>query len=86
MLAEIARKVLTHLSKQPLKSRGLYHLTDREKDILFCLTQGYSYKMVATQLEISIDAVRFYIKQIYLKLHGNYAPKAVAKALSEHII
>ncbi len=59
MLAEIARKVLTHLSKQPLKSRGLYHLTDREKDILFCLTQEYSYKMIATQLEIVLIRLVF---------------------------
>ena len=86
MSAEIARKVLAHFSKQPLRSKELYHLTDREKNILFCLTQGYSYKMIATQLEISIDTVRFYIKQVYLKLHVNSAPEAVAKALREHII
>ena len=74
MTPEIAKKVLGHFSKQPLKNKELYNLTDREKDILFCLAQGYSYKMIAAQLNLSIDTIRFYIKQIYLKLHLNSAP------------
>ena len=86
MTPEIAKKVLGHFSKQPLKNEAHYNLTDREKDILFCLTQGYSYKMIASQLQISIDTVRFYIKQTYLKLQVNSAPEAIAKALREHIV
>ena len=86
MTPEIAKKVLGHFSNQPLKSKKLYNLTEREKDILFNLTQGKSYKMIATQLQISIDTVRFYIKQIYLKLQVNSAPEAVSKALRENII
>jgi DNA-binding NarL/FixJ family response regulator len=86
MTPEIAKKVLGHFSNQPLKSKKLYNLTEREKDILFNLTQGKSYKMIATQLQISIDTVRFYIKQTYLKLHVNSAPEAVSKALRENIV
>jgi DNA-binding NarL/FixJ family response regulator len=86
MTPEIAKRVLSYFSKQPVKSKAHYHLTDREKDILFCLTQGYSYKMIATQLQISIDTVRFHIKQIYLKLQVNSASEAVAKALREQIV
>ena len=83
---EIAKKVLTHFSMKPLTSQRFYNLTQREKDILFCLTQGYSYKMIGNQLNISIDTVRFYIKQVYLKLQVNSAPEAIAKALREHIV
>ena len=86
MTPEIAKKVLGHFSNQPLKSKKLYNLTEREKDILFNLTQGKSYKMIAAQLQISIDTVRFYIKQIYLKLQVNSAPEAVSKALRENIV
>lgn len=86
MSAEIAKKVLAHFSKQPLKNKELYHLTEREKEILSYLAKGHSYKMIAAQFDISIDTVRFYIKQIYLKLHVNSAPEAVAKALREHIV
>lgn len=86
MTAEIARKVMNHFSKQPLKTEKAYDLSARQKDILFCLTQGYSYKMIAEQLQLSIDTVRFYIKQIYLKLQVNSAPEAVSKALREHIV
>ncbi|HRH59214.1 MAG TPA: helix-turn-helix transcriptional regulator [Chitinophagaceae bacterium] len=71
---------------KPLTSQRFYNLTQREKDILFCLTQGYSYKMIGNQLNISIDTVRFYIKQVYLKLQVNSAPEAIAKALREHIV
>jgi DNA-binding NarL/FixJ family response regulator len=86
MTPEIAKKVLGHFSKQPIKNKEHYNLTAREKDILFCLAQGYSYKMIAAQLQISIDTVRFYIKQTYLKLQVNSAPEAIAKALREHIV
>ena len=86
MTPEIAKKVLGHFSNQPLKSKKLYNLTEREKDILFNLTKGNSYKMIATQLQISIDTVRFYIKQIYLRLQVNSAPEAVSKALRENIV
>ena len=86
MTPEIAKKVLAHFSKQPLKTEPIYNLTKREKDILFYLTQGYSYKMIAGQLQLSIDTVRFYIKQIYLKMQVNSAPEAIAKALREHLV
>ncbi len=86
MTPEIAKKVLSHFSKQPLKSEQFYNLTNKEKNILFYLTQGYSYKMIAYQLQFSIDTVRFYIKQIYLKLQVNSAPEAISKALREHIV
>lgn len=86
MTSEIAKKVLTYFSKHPIKTEKKYDLSARQKDILFCLTQGYSYKMIAEQLQLSIDTVRFYIKQIYLKLQVNSAPEAVSKALREHIV
>ena len=85
MTSEIAKKLLNHFSK-PIKIEKKYDLSPRQKDILFCLTQGYSYKMIAEQLKLSIDTVRFYIKQIYLKLQVNSAPEAVSKALREHIV
>jgi len=86
MTMEIAKKVLGHFSKPAAKIERAYNLSEREKEILFCLTQGYSYKMIAEQLQLSIDTIRFYIKQIYLKLQVNSAPEAVAKALREHIV
>ena len=85
MTSEIAKKVLNHFAK-PIRVEKKYDLSPRQRDILFCLTQGYSYKMIAEQLKLSIDTVRFYIKQIYLKLQVNSAPEAVSKALREHIV
>jgi len=86
MSPEIAKKVLKHFNEEPKKIENKYKLTSREKDILFCLTQGCSYKMAAEQFQLSIDTIRFYIKQIYLKLQVNSAPEAVAKALREKLV
>jgi DNA-binding NarL/FixJ family response regulator len=83
---EVAKKVLNHFSKQQMKSKEYYHLTTRESDVLYYLAKGYSYKMIATQLSLSIDTIRFHIKQIYFKLQVNSAPEAVSKAIREKIV
>ena len=49
--------------------------------MLNLLVQGYSYKMIAVDLEISIDTVRSHIKKIYEKLHVRSSTEAVSKAM-----
>jgi DNA-binding NarL/FixJ family response regulator len=46
-------------------------LTNRERDVTNLILDGYSYKMIATEYDLSIDTVRFYIKNIYRKLKIN---------------
>ena len=54
---------------------------EREREILASLAQGNSYKLVANDLNISIDTVRFHIRNIYRKLHVHTQSEAVAKAV-----
>jgi len=61
-------------------------LSDRESEILRHLTKGLSYKMVADACSISIDTVRFHIKNIYEKLHVHSVSEAVAKAINERLV
>lgn len=61
-------------------------LSAREKEILSSLTNGSSYKMIAAELSISIDTVRFHIKNIYEKLHVHSMTEAVAKALRDKLV
>ena len=83
MNSEIARKVIqmtvnTSTKKSPINSG----LTDREKEVLDLLAQGYLYKEIAGQLEISVDTVSNHIRKIYEKLQVHNRTEAVVKYLN----
>ncbi len=78
----IAQKVLDKFRRQsPASSKELSTLSAREKEILECLVEGMSYKMIAASCKISIDTVRFHIRHIYEKLHVSSKSEAVSKAI-----
>jgi DNA-binding NarL/FixJ family response regulator len=82
MTPVIAQKVLDKFRRQsPVSSKELNALSAREKEILECLVQGMSYKMIAASCKISIDTVRFHIRHIYEKLHVGSKSEAVSKAI-----
>lgn len=82
MTPSIAQKVLEKFRKQsPASFNELHQLSDREQEILGCLVEGMSYKMIASSCKISIDTVRFHIRNIYEKLHVSSKSEAVIKAM-----
>ncbi len=82
MTPVIAQKVLEKFRRQsPVSSKELNDLSAREKEILECLVEGMSYKMIAASCKISIDTVRFHIRHIYEKLHVGSKSEAVSKAM-----
>lgn len=83
MSPSIARKVVEHF-KMPTK-RINADLTEREREVINCLLDGLSYKLIADRLNISIDTVRFRIKSIYKKLHVNSKAEILSKALKGEI-
>ena len=87
MSPSIATKVLKMMG-QPVQSpkNETFNLSDREKEVLQLLVNGYSYKMIAAEMYISIDTVRSHIKKIYEKLHVNSKSEAVAKAFKDRIV
>ena len=86
MTASIATQVLKMFSgiKDPVYAD--YKLSEREKQVLQFLVNGYSYKMIAAEMFIAIDTVRSHIKKIYEKLHVNSKSEAVAKAFKDKIV
>lgn len=77
----IARKVLQLFSGKPAeRDADLDKLTTREMEVLKTLSRGFSYKMVAAELSISIETVRTYVKRIYEKLQVHSVSEAIAKA------
>jgi DNA-binding NarL/FixJ family response regulator len=86
MTSSIATQVLKMFSESNKDSGEDYNLSDREKQVLSLLVNGYSYKMIAAEMNISIDTVRSHIKKIYEKLHVNSKSEAVAKAFKDKIV
>ena len=87
MTPSIANRVLKMVKQRPEStSRESFDLTDREKEILFCLVKGMSYKMVADNCFISIETVNVHIRNIYKKLQVHSKSEAVIKAIRGKIV
>ncbi|MDX1956296.1 MAG: response regulator transcription factor [Chitinophagaceae bacterium] len=86
MTGAVARKVLTMVPQARSQEQEQSNLSAKETAILQFLVNGYSYKMIASELKISIDTVRFHIKKIYDKLHVHSATEAVSKAIKDKLV
>lgn len=88
MTPSIARKILHLFARnQPADiSSTNFQLTDKEKQVLQSLVDGNSYKLIGHNLQISVDTVRFHIRNIYTKLHVNSATEAVSMAIKNRLI
>ena len=87
MTPGIASKVLKMFKNRPAEINSeQFNLTDREKEILKCLVDGMSYKMIADTCFISADTVNGHIKNIYKKLQVHSKSEAVVKAIKRKIV
>lgn len=86
MTPAIARKVLEYFAQPKVIKNEENNLSDRELDILKCLVNGDSYKMIASNCYISMGTVRSHINNIYKKLHVNSKSEAVVKALKDKLV
>lgn len=83
MSPSIARMIVSSMQQG---RENAYDLTVREHDVLSLLSKGESYKLIASQLKISLDTVRTHIKNIYEKLHVHSQTEAVSKAIRERLV
>lgn len=83
MSPSIARMIVSSMQRG---GENAYDLTVREHDVLSLLSKGESYKLIASQLNISLDTVRTHIKNIYEKLHVHSQTEAVSKAIRERLV
>ena len=87
MTPTIANRVIKMVKSQRTSdSKNTFNLTDREKEILSCLVEGMSYKLIADECTISIDTENVHIKNIYKKLQVHSKSEAVAKAIKGKIV
>ena len=55
-------------------------LTERELSVLDLMSQGLSNKEIAQEINLSLNTVKWYARQIYAKLGVSSRTQAVARA------
>jgi DNA-binding NarL/FixJ family response regulator len=81
MTTHIARKVTQSFQRAGPSTQPTENLSEREQEVLDCLSQGFLYKEIAEKLGISYETVHTYIRRIYEKLQVRTRTEAVAKFL-----
>jgi len=77
MSARIASLLITYFNELGSTNKELRQLTKRENEILEKLAQGFLYKEVADQLDISPETVKKHAGSIYRKLHVSNKTEAI---------
>ncbi|MBD1423791.1 response regulator transcription factor [Sphingobacterium chuzhouense] len=81
MSPQVARLVFDHFN--PVVGKSQYEktaqLTPREIEIMTMLQQGASYKEVASKLFVSVDTVKYHIRNIYQKLQVTSRAELILK-------
>ncbi|MDR3459791.1 MAG: response regulator transcription factor [Verrucomicrobiae bacterium] len=82
MSSHIARKVVQAFHPTTSVTPLIEQLSPREQQVLALLAEGFAYKQIASNLELSISSIRTYIRSMYYKLHVNSRTEAVVKYLN----
>jgi len=81
MSPEVARRVVLMFQKFAAPKADQHNLSAREMDVLQLLAEGHSYKICADRLSVSLDTIRFHVRNIYERLHVHSRSEAVVKAM-----
>ncbi|MBD3723773.1 MAG: response regulator transcription factor [Flavobacteriaceae bacterium] len=81
MSINIAKMVVQSFQKAPDSI-----LTERETQVLTMLSQGSSYKSIALEYDISVNTIKYHIKNIYDKLQVHSKEEAIKEANNRKLI
>jgi DNA-binding NarL/FixJ family response regulator len=84
MSSEIARRVVESFHRKAKTIDKSLNLSAREEEILVLLSKGYSNKVIADQLKLSIETIYSYLKRVYEKMHVHSRTEAVISYLATH--
>ena len=76
------RMVFPFMNMDSTPTDGMDSLTPRERDLLASLADGQTNAQIAKQHGISLNTVKFHLKNLYEKLSVNNRAQAVARFLS----
>ncbi len=85
MTPNIARKVISSFH-DTVSNEDEQQLKDRELEILEQLAKGKSYAAIGKIVFLSVDGVRYHIRNIYRKLQVHSRSEAVSKGISRRLI
>jgi DNA-binding NarL/FixJ family response regulator len=79
MTSEIARKVIAHFQQKETTAADVEKLSAREREVLELVVLGLSNKEIVDRLNITIDGVRWHLRNIYQKLHVHSRTEVLVK-------
>jgi DNA-binding NarL/FixJ family response regulator len=79
MSSEIARKVIAHFREQETAAADLEGLSPREREVIDLVVRGLSNKEIVDRLGITIEGVRWHLRNIYQKLHVHTRTEVLVK-------
>jgi DNA-binding NarL/FixJ family response regulator len=79
MSSEIARKVIAHFQEQETAAADVENLSAREREVLDLVVRGLSNKEIVVRLGITIEGVRWHLRNIYEKLHVHSRTEVLVK-------
>lgn len=80
MSPPIARKVINFFNKHD-NNNIESPLTDKEKTIVNYMVDGANMKMIAANINVSVNTVKYHCKNIYKKLQINSKSELIAKSV-----
>jgi len=78
MSPEIGRKVLDYFQR-PDEKLQLSELTEKERKVLSFIVDGFLYKEIAVELNVTIDAIKKHAHNIYEKLQVRNRSEVIRK-------
>jgi HD-GYP domain-containing protein (c-di-GMP phosphodiesterase class II)/DNA-binding CsgD family transcriptional regulator len=87
LLASVLSHTYTHMPAKPVApARGEQSLSERELEVLRCISRGDNTKQVARALDISPRTVRTHVERVFLKLECSTRAAATLKAATRGLI
>lgn len=83
MTPQIARLVINAVPGRQVNHPLLESFSNREKEVLQLLAEGYRYKEIADKLFLGVDTVRTYIRNIYSTLQVHSRTDALNKVFGK---
>lgn len=77
--SHVARKVVEHFRNEKQIESDNEKLSPRERETLDHFAAGYSYKEVASRMNVNVETIRTYVKRICVKLQVSSRMEAIIK-------
>lgn len=86
MTPEVARRVVDLFRGFGSPKKEESTLTPHQRRILGLLANGYTFKLVADELKVSVNTISYHARGIYEKLQVHSKSAAIAKAIKNNVI